>query len=385
VLSREVAVVGVGYSPIARAGVHDVNQLTRTACMGALDDAGLRPNDVDAVIEYQFGGRGDSPMAVGAQRLLGIENLNVFNDILGSGPSGLAGALDAAMAIASGACETALVYRSITKEAGHTGAVQVMPATAPGPFAFSMPYGFGGGIMMAIGMKMRRRMADYGATEEDYGYISCNSRVWAAGNERAVLREPITMDDYLSSRFVTEPLRLLDCDYPVNGSCAVVMTTLERARDLARAPVVIDTLAYGTGTNPDWIYGDDFVFGGTIRCGERLWKTSSLTPADVDVAQLYDGFTHITISWLEALGFCGIGEFGDWVDGGRRIGPGGDLPLNTHGGQLSEGRLHGLAFVNEAVLQLRGECGDRQVPGARVAAVANAHGPQCGAMVLRVD
>ena len=100
------------------------------------------------------------------------------------------------------------------------------------------------------------------------------------------------------------------------------------------------------------------------------------------MAELYDGFTHITISWIEALGFCGIGEFGDWVDRGKRIGLGGDLPLNTHGGQLTEGRLHGLAFLTEAVLQLRGSCGDRQVSDAGVAVVANAHGPQCGAMVL---
>jgi len=109
---------------------------------------------------------------------------------------------------------------------------------------------------------------------------------------------------------------------------------------------------------------------------------SSVTPADVKVAELYDGFTHITISWVEALGLCGIGEFGDWVDGGRTISPDGRLPLNTNGGQLAEGRLHGLSFLNEAVLQLRGECGERQVDGADVAVVANAHGPQCGALVL---
>jgi acetyl-CoA acetyltransferase len=103
---------------------------------------------------------------------------------------------------------------------------------------------------------------------------------------------------------------------------------------------------------------------------------------DVDVVELYDGFTHITISWIEALGFCGIGEAGGWLDGGRRIGPGGELPLNTHGGQLAAGRLHGLAHLGEAVQQLRGECGERQVPDARVAVVTNGHGPQCGAMVL---
>src|ERR1700722_11887889 len=123
-LARPVAIAGVGYSPIERSGDHDIRRLALTACKGALDDAGLQPQDVDAIIEYQFGGRGDSPIAVGVQRLLGIENLHVFNDIMGSGPSGLAGALDAVMAVASGACETALVYRCITREAGHSGALQ---------------------------------------------------------------------------------------------------------------------------------------------------------------------------------------------------------------------------------------------------------------------
>jgi acetyl-CoA acetyltransferase len=164
-----------------------------------------------------------------------------------------------------------------------------------------------------------------------------------------------------------------------------VLTTAERARDLRKTPVLIDAFAYGTGGRPDWVFGEDFIYGGTLAAAKTLWSRTSLKPADVDVAELYDGFTHITISWIEALGFCGLGEFGGWVDGGRTIGPGGALPLNTHGGQLAEGRLHGLAHVGEAVLQLRGECGVRQVPGAKVAVVTNAHGPQAGALLLRPD
>jgi acetyl-CoA acetyltransferase len=381
-LTRPVAIAGVGYSPIARAGEHDVRTLTLTACRAAIADAGLMASDIDAIIEYQFGSRGDSPVAVSAQRLLGIDNLTVFNDIMGTGPSGLAGAMDAAMAVASGACETALVYRCITKTAGHTGALSSEPVRAEGALQFSAPYGLGGGIIHTMGMRKQRRIAELGGSNEDYGHIALNARAWAAGNERAVLREPLTMEDYLSSRPVADPLVLLDCDYPVNGACAAIITTAQRAADLAQPVVLVDTLAYGTGSNPDWTYGDDFLFGGTRACADRLWSTSSVRSDDVDVAELYDGFTHIAISWLEALGFCGIGEFGDWVDGGKRIGPGGTLPLNTHGGQLTEGRLHGLGFLTEAVLQLRGRCGRRQVSGANVAVVGNAHGPQCGAMVL---
>jgi acetyl-CoA acetyltransferase len=180
---------------------------------------------------------------------------------------------------------------------------------------------------------------------------------------------------------------LFDCDYPVNGACAAIITTAERAADLRRKPVLVDAMAYASGAHPDvaWAFSDDFLFGSTRACAERLWSRASVTAADIDVAQIYDGFTHITISWIEALGFCGIGEYSGWVDGGRRIGPGGDLPMNTSGGHLAEGRVHGLQFLNEAVLQLRGECGRRQVPDARTAVVTNAHGPQSGAMILTVD
>ena len=380
-LTRDVAVVGIGYSPIGRDTGLDVRALTLAACRTAIADAGLAATDVDGIVEYQFG-QGDAPMATVTQRMLGIPNLQMYNDLMGSAPSGLGGAMDAAMAVASGVCETVLAYRCITRRAGHTGAVRPPSTEAPGPLQFHLPYGYGGGIIPAMGMRKQRRIAELGGSYEDYGQIALSARRWAALNERAVLRQPLTMDDYLSSRPVADPLLVLDCDYPVDGACAVVLTTRERAADLPHRTVLVDSLAYGTGGEPDWLYGTDFLFGGTRPCAERLWSRASVGPADVDVAQLYDGFTHITISWVEALGLCGIGEFHDWVGDGSRIGPGGDLPLNTHGGQLAEGRLHGLAFLAEAVAQLRGECGARQVDGADVAVVANAHGPQSGAMVL---
>jgi acetyl-CoA acetyltransferase len=382
-IGRGVAVAGVGFADVVRHGAPDIRILTRTACMDALDDAGLRREAIDGIFEYSFGAvAGDSPIAIGAQRLLGLRNLTAFNDIMGTGPSGLASAMDAAMAIASGACETALVYRTITQSAGHSGALREGPPVAAGPMQYAAPYGYGGGIILAMAMKKQRRLAELGGSIEDYGWIAVNAREWASRNPRAVFRDPITMDDYLGSRMVADPLLLFDCDYPVTASCAAILTTEERARDLAKPVVSVDALAYGTGSRPDWLYADDFVFGGTIPCSEELWRRSSYSVHDVDVAQLYDGFTHITISWLEALGFCGYGEFHDWVDAGRTIGPGGSSPLNTYGGQLAAGRMHGLAFLNEAVLQLRGECSARQVADARVAVVANAHGPQCGAMVL---
>jgi acetyl-CoA acetyltransferase len=379
---RNVAIVGVGQSPITRGDDERSERLAVVACKQAIDDAGLRGADVDGMFQYNFGW--DSPDCFYVQQALGIPDLAAYADIGPMGPSGLGGALAASMAVASGACETAVVYRAITQSAGHQGTARVMSEPPGGSYQFLIPYGYTP-IIPAIGMMMRRRIETLGGSIEDYGYIAINARRWAAMNDQAIFREPITMVDYVASRVLADPLRLFDCDYPVSGANAVVITTAERARDLRHKPVVIDATAYATGPRPDWIQSDDFIYGGTRRCGERLWSRTSLTPKDVDVAALYDGFTHITLSWLEALGFCGIGEAGGFIDKGKTIGPGGKLPLNTHGGQLAAGRLHGLGLLVEAVRQLRGECGERQVPNARVAAVSNGHGPQCGAMVLRTD
>jgi acetyl-CoA acetyltransferase len=381
-LARAVAIAGAGSSRIARDGDDPVAQLAVDACKAALDDAGLTGKDVDGVFEYSFGW--DSPDAHYMQRALGIPDLAAYADIGPMGPSGLGGAVAAIAAVASGGCETALVYRAITQSAGNTGsfAGTGRPSGAMGDtIQFTLPYGYFP-IIPGIAMMMRRRMDEFGAKIEDFGTIAINARRWAAMNERAVLRDPISMDEYLASRVLAEPLHLLDCDYPVSGASAVVVTTGERARDLAKRPVAVDAMAQASGPRPDWVQAEDFMFGATRRCAERLWSRASVTANDVDVALLYDGFTHITISWIEALGFCGIGEAGGWLDGGRRIGPGGALPLNTHGGQLAEGRLHGLRHLVEAVFQLRGECGERQVDGAKVAVVTNGHGPQCGALVL---
>jgi acetyl-CoA acetyltransferase len=295
------------------------------------------------------------------------------------------------MAVASGACDVALAYRGITKEVGHRGKALLAP-DPPVPtgrdaatFAsYLLPYGDArpDSIIVPMALRKRRRMEEFGTPPEDYGHIAVNARRWGSQKEHAALPELITMDDYLSSRPIIDPLLLLDCDYPISGACAVVLTTPDRGRDVRTHAVNVDATAFGTGRNADWSFADDFLFGGTKACSARLWSRSSLAPDDIDVLQLYDGFTHITISWIEALGFCGDGEFGDWVDGGRAIGPGGRWPLNTSGGQLSEGRLHGLGLFVEAVQQLRHQAGARQVPGAATAVVANAFGPQCGALTL---
>ncbi|KUH67670.1 hypothetical protein AU184_09535 [Mycolicibacterium novocastrense] len=379
-LTRPVAIVGVGYSELSRKGEPHPNSLALAATADALADAGLNATDIDGIFEYKFGP--ESPGAQDMARLLGVPDLAAFADIMASNPSGMAGALAGVMAVASGVCETVLTFRCLTRAAGHQGGVVSGPAEITGRDQFLTPYGYLGGILVNLALKKRRWMDEYERPEEDFGRIAVNARRWSALNPRAVLRDEVTLDDYLSSRMIVDPLRVLDCDYPVNGAVATVITTAERAKDLRQPAVLVDAMSYATGRGADWVFDVDFLYGGMPDCAQRLWRRSSVTIDDVDVAQLYDGFTPVTVAWIETLGACARGEFGDWVGDGKRLAPGGDFPLNTAGGQLAEGRLHGIGLLNEAVLQLRGQGGARQVPEAQVALVASGLYPQCGAMVL---
>jgi acetyl-CoA acetyltransferase len=177
-------------------------------------------------------------------------------------------------------------------------------------------------------------------------------------------------------------VRLLDCDYPVDSSSAVIFTTEERARDWQHKPAIVDAYALTAIRDMNFSQLADFARTAPVHCADTLWSRTDLKPADVDCAQLYDGFTVITFQWLEALGFCGLGEAGPFVaEGHTRLG--GSLPLNTDGGACNVGRRHGANFCIEAIRQLRGECGVRQVPDAEVSVWTNAVGPFGGAVLFR--
>ena len=360
--------VGVGYSDVTRRGEPDIRTLTLDAALDALDDAGLRRRRISTrIFEYSFGMmRGDSPIAVGAQRLLGVPNLTAFNDIMGTGPSGLASAMDAAMAISAGACETALVYRTITREAGHNGALREGTDRGPGQMQFAAPYGYGGGIILAMAMKKRRRIAELGGSVEDYGQIALNARRWAALNPRAMFRDPITMDDYLDSRVIADPLLLFDCDYPVNAACAAILTTAERAADLApargarrRARLRHREPARLAVHRRLPLRRHDPVRAGAVARGRRSPRPTSTSPSSTTASPTSRS------RGSRRSGSAGSASSTTGSTTARAIGPGGSMPLNTYGGQLAAGRMHGLAFLNEAVLQVRGGAGDRQVPDAR--------------------
>jgi acetyl-CoA acetyltransferase/uncharacterized OB-fold protein len=386
-LERRVVVAGIAQSRIGRRLLRTDLDLTCEAALAAIADAGLAPHEVDGLACYPgplVGGGGGfaGPSVVDVQDTLGLQ--------LGWYASGGEGAaqfgplMQAVLAVAAGLCRHALVYRTVTEAtaAATTGRLGIgAGARAVGGFQqWVIPYG----AMSAanwLALHAVRHMHEFGTRREHLGELVLNARANAALNPAAIYRDPLTMEAYLGARMITWPFGLYDCDAPCDGSTAVVITSAERARDLPKPAVRFHALGGAMRGRPVWDQWEDLTTMAARDAAEQLWARADLRPSDVDTVQLYDGFSWLTLAWIEALGFCGRGEGGPFVVGGR-IRLGGELPLNTWGGQLSGGRLHGFGFLAEAVRQLRGECGARQVPDCEVALVAAGGGPIAGCMLL---
>jgi acetyl-CoA acetyltransferase len=251
----------------------------------------------------------------------------------------------------------------------------------PASMRYLIPYGAGSAANW-IACYAMRHMYEYGTTREQLGAIAINARTFAALNPNAIYSDPMTMDDYLSVRMISEPFCLYDCDVPCDGSTVAIVSHRDYAPDAPNGVAHVNAIGTALRGRPSWDQFDDLTTMAMRDSAASLWARTDLTADDVDTAQLYDGFSWLTMAWLEALGFCARGEGGPFVEGGKRIGLGGTLPLNTWGGQLSSGRLHGFGFLHEGVLQLRGGAGARQVHGAEVAMVAAGGGPECGCLLL---
>lgn len=368
--------------------------LTIDAATSAIEDAGLTTADIDGLATYPgafpmppgFSGPG-SPEVQDALRL----RLNWHRGGM-EGPAQLAAIVDAALAVSAGLARHVLVYRTVTESTAQG---------AGGRGGIGLPAGSGGGVPRMGGalqwsipfraysaanwlaMNCTRHMHEFGTTVEQLAQIALNGRRNAQRNPAAVYRDPMTIDDYFASRMITTPFRLFDCDAPVDGSTALVVSTAGQSSGVDHAVARIEAVGTALRGRPSWDQFDDMTTMAARDAGASLWERTTLTPADVDVAELYDGFSFLTMVWLEALGFCGRGESGPFVEHGTRIGLDGELPVNTGGGQLSAGRLHGFGLVHEAVVQLRGEGADRQVGGSpEVAVVANGGGPVAGSLLL---
>jgi len=375
---------GVGISRVGRkTGIADLD-LTVEASLAAIADAGLTPADIDGVTSL-----GETPITIASQAL-GIDA--PWSGALGSMGGLLSPIVGAGQAIAAGEARHVLVYRTVQMMGGSVAPSDAPPPmeaeqasdllTVMGDVSVLLAY-HAYGAPLWLSMHARRHMELYGTTREQLGWLAINSRTNAALNERAVFKDPLSMDDYLSSRPISEPFHLLDCDVPIDGSIALVLSIAAYAGDTPNPAVRINAFGGAPGVKGGWWYRDDYPNQASTDAAGMLWSRSELTPQDVDFAELYDGFTFLTFAWLEALGLCGRGEAGPFVEGATRIALDGQLPLNTYGGQLSAGRMHGYWVLHEACLQLQGNAGARQIPKkVETAVAAVGGGPIAGCMLL---
>jgi acetyl-CoA acetyltransferase len=366
---RDAVIVGVGESPVGRVPDLDALGLQRKAAQAALNDAGLGFDDVDGLLTTPLRvANWAMPCGVVAEGL-GIKPRYLATlDVAGA--SGTSMVHHAAMAVATGQCETVLCVagQNLLSFSSNGAAVQKMADAGWAHAEFEAPYG--PLIPTLYALVAQRHMHQYGTTAEQMAEVAVAMRGHAALNPIAQKKEPISVADVLASRMVTSPLHLLDCALVSDGAAAFVVTSRARARDLRKPAVQL--LGHGYGFSHTYI-GDarDIVTTGAVQSGRDAFALAGLTPADIDVAELYDCFTITVIVELEDLGFCPKGEGGRFVEDGH-IRLGGALPVTTHGGLLSAGHpgiAGGMFHVIEGVRQLRGEADARQVPDAEVALV----------------
>ncbi|WP_254205137.1 thiolase family protein [Nocardia alni] len=385
---HDSVISGAGRSASGRRLGRSPADLTVEAALAAIRDAGLTRDDIDGISTYPGG---DAVPSHG----YGGPPSYIVQDALRLRPTwfqgaaelpGQLGALVAAMtAVSAGLARHVLVYRTVTESSaqgtGGRRAVFDPDGDAVSMAGWLTPFGAPSAANW-LALLAARHFHEFGTTREQLARIPLTCRRHAALNPHAIYRQPLSLEEYLDARMVSTPLCLYDCDVPIDGSVAFVISAAEYAPDTATPPVYIEAVGTAVGQRFSWDQQENLTAMAATGAAGHMWSRTTLTPADVDVAQLYDGFSILTLAWLEAMGFCEPGEGGAYIEGGSRIALNGELPLNTGGGQLSGGRLHGFGLIEEAVLQLRGAAGDRQVSGARVAAVGNGGGPIAGAMLL---
>ncbi|BBZ24467.1 thiolase C-terminal domain-containing protein [Mycolicibacter hiberniae] len=380
------AITGIGASRIGRRLMAAPLALTVEACQAAVADAGLTFADIDGLSTYpglDVAGMGEGGISA-LEGALGLRPTWINGGMDTFGPAG--SVIAAMMAVATGLARHVLCFRTVW-ESTFGELMKVGKAAMPGgrrTNGWQVPFG-ATSAAHTLALNAQRHFHRYGTTRETLGWIALNQRANAALNPTAIYREPMSMDDYLSARMITTPFGLYDCDVPCDGAVAVIVSAVDAARDLAKPPVLVEAVGTQIIERLDWDQSTLTHEPQVLGQAAHLWSRTSLRPADVDVAELYDGFTFNCLSWIEALGFCGIGEAKSFLDGGTNIARDGGLPLNTHGGQLSHGRTHGMGLIHEAVTQLRGEAGARQVAGARVAVASSGGLTPSGVMLLRND
>ncbi len=386
------AIVGIGWSPSRYTKNSGVSVLTLAlhASKNAIEDSGLLVKDIDGIVTYSLNDTVNSNV-VATQ--LGLLALQYAVDYTAGGNVACAVVANAAMAVATGMANNVLVYRAMNGSSGIRYSMgdrnEIRAGTSSGSDAesqFLSPYG----VFVAphyFALLTRRHMIQYGLTSRQLGAVAVTCRKNALMNERAQMQKPMTLEDYENSPVIYDPLRVYDCCLTSDGACALIITSAERARALKHTPVYVMAAAEGGGPGcrgPMWSpYRPDSTESYAKYIAPALWERAGIGPKDIDFAELYDCFTISVTCQLEDFGFCKKGEGGPFAEQ-RRIDLTGELPVNTHGGLLSEAYIHGLNNVVEAVSQLRGDAGVRQVKDAEVGLVsAGGAGTMGNALILR--
>ncbi len=384
--ANEVYISGVGQSEIGVRLERHPLLLTLDAVREALDEAGLSIEQIDGVSTYP--GRASAMLGfspVGADELIDALGINAKWYAGGMEISSQLGAIVAAVgAVKSGLARHVICFRTV-----YEAAAMARPDEYPMPrrdrvdgmTQWTAPFNALSAAPWTAQYAMRH-VKKYGLTREQLAQVALTDRANAALNPRALVREPLTMDEYMSARMIASPLCLFDCDRYSDASTVVIVSAGDALDEVKCTPVRIASMA-GSVRRHSW---DQAEWMACYETGPDLWKRTDYTPADVDTVQLYDGFSFQVITWLESLGFCDIGEGGRFIEGGKRIALDGELPLNTFGGQIGAGRLHGFGFAHEAVVQLRGLGGERQIKGdPKVAVATSGGGPLATALLLARD
>ena len=380
---RQVAIAGVGYTDFSRASARSVLELATEAALGACADAGLSPQAVDGIASYMVSN--DSENCEALATALALPGLRYVMDCNGAGQSPCHLVGNATMAIATGAADYVLVFRALNGRSGvRVGASKFAGKSAP----YRYPIGYNA-YMMYIAMWARRFLHETGQGEEDLAAVAVAQRAYAELNDRAILRTPLSYGDYYAARRVVDPFRVPDCTTEVDGACAVLLTSIDRARGLQQPPAVVAAHSYRAGARPGLDIGnhtmiDDYTHNFTALIRGDLYRQAGISASDVEFAQIYDCFTSTVLMGLEGLGLCERGESGAFIASGA-TGIGGSLPVNTNGGLLSEGYVHGMNTVVEAVLQIQGRGGQRQAPRHDVGVVTSGALIDGSGLILTAD
>lgn len=387
---HKATITGTGMSDIGRNTGRPAMHHLVEAAERALARAGLTRADIDGICTYP--GKADnspgmSPLGTGEVRgALGLQTR--WHSAVPDGPAQMAPIMVAAMAVMTGQARHVLCFRALTESSSQSAGRRASIAGAGkaqigGWLSWLVPVGAMSASNWA-GWMATRYFHEFGMTREHLGMIATGQRKFAQQNPAAVMQKPLTMEDYLGARMISTPLGLFDCDVPIDGAAVVIVSAADAARDCASAPLRIEALGSALRSPETWDQRADLTTMGAHDAGADLWQRTDFKPADVDVLALYDGFSIFVPMWLEALGFCGHGEAKDFIAEGN-IGPGGRFPVNTGGGQLSGGRLHGFGLLHEACLQLWGAAEARQVANAKTAVCGMGGGFIAGAMLLNRD